>query len=165
MSSANKNLSVYNSNDIPSGKKKMVAIIVSEWNQEVTFALRDGAIKVLIENGVNIKDIIIEYVPGSVELTFASRIIADRTEVDAVIALGCVVRGETPHFNYVCDSVTYGISELNLTYDLPFIFGVLTVENQQQALDRAGGKHGNKGIECAVAALKMMHFNDKYPEE
>lgn len=164
MSSANHNLSSYNPDSIPSGKDKIVALVVSEWNQEITFALRDGAMQTLINHGINADDIIIEYVPGSVELTFASRIIADRMDVDAVLALGCVVRGETPHFNYVCDSVTYGISELNLTYDLPFIFGVLTVENQQQALDRAGGKHGNKGIECAVAALKMMAFTEKYPE-
>ncbi|MGL4411346.1 MAG: 6,7-dimethyl-8-ribityllumazine synthase, partial [Bacteroidales bacterium] len=97
-------------------------------------------------------------VPGSFELTFAAKQLADHKEIDAVIVLGCVVRGDTPHFDYVCDSVTQGITELNLMYDIPFIFGLLTTDNMQQAEDRAGGIHGNKGDECAISAIKMCDF-------
>jgi 6,7-dimethyl-8-ribityllumazine synthase len=161
MSTKKQNLSALDTKKVPSGKGKKVAIVVSEWNNEITFNLRDGAIDTLKKHGVGTKDIFVEYVPGTVELTYASKLFADNSEVDSVICFGCVIQGETPHFKYVCQSVTYGISELNLSYDIPFIFGVLTVNDQKQAADRAGGKHGNKGVECAVAALKMMELNKR----
>jgi len=151
-----------NKQSIPSGKNKTIAIIVSEWNSEITLALKDAAVKALLTNGVETNNIIVEYVPGSVELTFAAKIIAEQDIADSIICLGCVVKGETPHFDYVCQSVTYGITELNLSFDIPIIFGVLTVNTQQQAIDRAGGKLGNKGEECAIVALKMMSLTDKY---
>ncbi|PKP23083.1 MAG: 6,7-dimethyl-8-ribityllumazine synthase [Bacteroidetes bacterium HGW-Bacteroidetes-21] len=161
MSTKKQNLSALDTEKVPSGKGKKVAIVVSEWNNDITFALRDGAVQTLKKHGVAVKDIFVELVPGSVELTFAAKMVCENYEPDAVITLGCVVQGETPHFDYVCQSVTYGITELNLSYEVPFIFGVLTVNTQQQAIDRAGGKHGNKGVECAVAALKMMALVDK----
>lgn len=161
MSTRDSNLSKINSTGLSSGKGKKIGIVVAEWNSKITFLLRDGAVKVLKESGVKATDIKIEYVPGAIELTYGAKLFADNTTVDAVIVFGCVIKGETPHFDYVCQSVTYGISELNLSYDIPFIFGVLTVNTLQQAIDRSGGKYGNKGEECAMAALKMISLNKK----
>ena len=161
MATKNSNLSKVNSTDLPSGKGKKIGIVVAEWNNKITFLLRDGALKALKEAGVKTSDVMVEYVPGAIELTFGAKLFADNTEVDAVIVFGCVIKGETPHFDYVCDSVTYGISELNLSYDIPFIFGLLTVNSLQQAIDRSGGKYGNKGEECAMAALKMAALNKR----
>ena len=136
--------------------------MVSEWNQPVTYSLLKGATDTLIAAGVNEKDIIVEYVPGSVELTFGAKTIIEETLAHAVIVLGCVIQGETAHFDYVCDSVTQGVTTLNLEYDTPVIFGVLTTNNQEQAEARAGGTHGNKGEDCAIAALKMIALQEKY---
>ena len=130
-------------------------IVVSEWNQEITAALLDGTLSTLRKHGVKQENIQILTVPGSFELPFGARVLAEQFNPNAVICLGCVIQGETRHFDYICQGVTFGITELNLDYDIPFIFGVLTTEDQQQALDRAGGKHGNKGDEAAVTALKM----------
>ncbi|MDA3821635.1 MAG: 6,7-dimethyl-8-ribityllumazine synthase, partial [Bacteroidales bacterium] len=130
--------------------------VVSEWNEEVTAALTEGAVNTLKKHGCDEKNIVIMPVPGSFELTFGSRLIAEKNDLDAVIALGCVIQGETRHFDFICSSVSHGITELNLEFDIPFIFGVLTTDTQQQALDRAGGKHGNKGDEAAVTAIKMV---------
>ena len=130
-------------------------IVVSEWNQEITAALLDGTLSTLRNHGVKQENIQIKTVPGSFELPFGARILAEQFTPHAVICLGCVIQGETRHFDYICQGVTFGITELNLDYDIPFIFGVLTTEDHQQALDRAGGKHGNKGDEAAVTALKM----------
>ncbi len=111
--------------------------------------------KTLKKHGAAEKNIIVKHVPGSFELTIGAQFLAEYDDVDAVICLGCVIQGETPHFTYICQGVTQGITQLNLEYNIPFIFGVLTVNNKDQALDRAGGKHGNKGDEAAITAIKM----------
>lgn len=148
--------------ELPSGKDKIIGIVVSEWNSPITNSLLKGAVDTLIAAGVNEDDIIIEYVPGSVELTFGAKMLIEETLAHAVIVLGCVIQGETAHFDYVCDSVTQGITTLNIEYDSPVIFGVLTTNNQEQAEARAGGSHGNKGEDCAIAALKMIALQEKY---
>lgn len=147
---------------LPAGKNKVVGIVVSEWNAPITESLLKGATDTLIAAGVEQKDIIIEYVPGTVELTFGAKVLIEETLAHAVIVLGCVIQGDTRHFDYVCDSVTHGITELNLQYPTPVIFGVLTTENLEQAKARAGGTHGNKGEDCAIAALKMIALQEKY---
>lgn len=147
---------------LPTGKNKVVGIVVSEWNAPITESLLKGATDTLIAAGVEQKDIIIEYVPGTVELTFGAKVLIEETLAHAVIVLGCVIQGDTRHFDYVCDSVTQGITELNLQYPTPVIFGVLTTDNLEQAEARAGGTHGNKGEDCAIAALKMIALQEKY---
>lgn len=149
------NLSEYDVSAVPDANKMTFGIVVSDWNHEVTWALLEGAQKTLKKHGARSKNIIVKHVPGSFELTSGARMMADHYKPDAVICLGCVVQGETPHFKYICQGVTQGITMLNLQYKIPFIFGVLTTLNLQQALDRAGGKHGNKGDEAAVTAIKM----------
>jgi 6,7-dimethyl-8-ribityllumazine synthase len=149
------NLSEYDIESIPNTGKMKFGIVVSDWNKDVTWALLEGAEKTLKKHGAKSKNIIVKHVPGSFELTACARLFAENTDVDTVICLGCVIRGETPHFTYICQGVTQGITQLNLNYKIPFIFGVLTTENLQQAVDRAGGKHGNKGVEAAMTAIKM----------
>jgi len=139
-----------------------VGIVVAEWNSKITDALLNGAVEVLTNNNVKKENIIIKYVPGSIELTTGSKLFAECTNVDAVIVIGCVIQGETKHFDYVCLSVTKGITELNIKYNIPFIFCVLTTQNFQQAFERAGGKHGNKGVECALTALKMIELKESF---
>lgn len=156
MASSLKNLSSYDPSTIPDASKMKIGVVVSEWNEEVTAALAEGAINTLKKHGCTDENIFVMPVPGSFELTFGCRLVAEKHPLDAVIAIGCVIQGETRHFDFICQSVSNGIVELNLEYDIPFIFGVLTTENQQQALDRAGGKHGNKGDEAAVTAIKMV---------
>jgi len=155
MASSLKNLSDYDPADIPDGASMKFGIVVSEWNEEITAALLEGTLSTLSKHGVKQENIQIRTVPGSFELPFGARVLAEQFTPNAVICLGCVIQGETRHFDYICQGVTYGITELNLDYDIPFIFGVLTTEDPQQALDRAGGKHGNKGDEAAITALKM----------
>jgi 6,7-dimethyl-8-ribityllumazine synthase len=133
-------------------------IVVSEWNSNITASLCEGAVATLLEHGVDEKDITVKFVPGSFELTFGAAAFINQGEVDAVIVLGSVVRGETPHFDYVCQGVTQGIAQLNAMGDIPVIFGVLTTDNMEQAEERAGGKLGNKGSECAETAIKMINF-------
>ena len=147
---------------LPSGNDKIIGIVVSEWNAPITESLLKGATDTLISAGVKETDIIIEYVPGSVELTFGAKVLIEETLVHAVIVLGCVIQGDTRHFDYVCDSITQGVTNLNLNYETPVIFGVLTTENLEQAEARAGGTHGNKGEDCAIAALKMIALQEKY---
>jgi 6,7-dimethyl-8-ribityllumazine synthase len=149
------NLSDYDPDRVPSAVEMRFGIVVSEWNNEITMALLEGAIKTLKKHEVTDSNILIKHVPGSFELTLGAQFIAEYEDVDAVICLGCVIQGETPHFTYICQSVTHGITQLNLEYNIPFIFGVLTTNSQQQARDRAGGKLGNKGSEAAVTAIKM----------
>lgn len=158
MATAYQNLSEYDASKVPSAEDMHFGIVVAEWNYEITSALCKGAIDTLIKHGVDEKNITVRYVPGSFELTSGSKTMAESIDADAIIALGTVVQGETPHFDYVCQGVTYGISELNLSFDIPFIFGVLTTDTMQQAIDRAGGKHGNKGDEAAITAIKMVAF-------
>lgn len=157
-----KNLSSYDPDSIPSGKGKRVAIVVSEWNRSITGNLLKGAYNTLVKFGVDSDDIIIDYVPGSYELTFGAKVMIEKANVDSVIVLGCVIQGETPHFTFVCDSVTEGTTQLNLNYDIPVIFGLLTTNTQEQAIARSGGRHGNKGDEAAITALKMIELKERY---
>lgn len=139
--------------------KKKFAIVVAEWNEEITEALYEGAIASLLAHGVKQKHIIRKNVPGSYELTLGALWMAEEKSIDAVICLGCVIQGDTPHFDYICQAVALGITEVNIKTKKPVIFGVLTTLNQQQALDRAGGKLGNKGEEAALTAIKMLNFH------
>jgi 6,7-dimethyl-8-ribityllumazine synthase len=134
------------------------AIVVAEWNEEVTDALYHGAVSSLLAHGVKKENILKKLVPGSFELALGAQWMAEREGIDAVICLGCVIQGETPHFDYICQAVGYGIMEVGLKTGKPVIFGVLTTLNKQQALDRAGGKYGNKGEEAALTAIKMLSF-------
>lgn len=158
MASSSKNLSDYNSNNLPDVSKKRFAIVVSDWNEEVTGSLYSGAYETLLQHGVNPKNIVRKQVPGSFELSLAAQWCAQDEQIDAVICLGCVIQGETRHFDFICDAVAHGITQVSLKYNKPVIFGVLTPNTQQQALDRAGGKHGNKGDEAAITAIKMLGF-------
>jgi len=156
MASSVKNLSDYSSKNITDISNKVFAIIVSEWNTEVTESLYNGAYQTLLSHGAAKENIVRVDVPGSYELTLGAQKLAQRTDVDAVICIGCVVQGETKHFDFICDAVAHGITNVSIKYDKPVIFGVLTPNTQQQALDRAGGKHGNKGDEAAITAIKML---------
>lgn len=156
-----KNLSSYNHNKVPDASEMTFGILVSEWNEEVTFALRDGAVKTLIKHGAKEENITIEYVPGTFELTKGANLLL-RKNFDAIIALGCVIRGGTPHFDFICQGVTYGLSKINSENASPVIFGVLTTDTQEQAIDRSGGKMGNKGDEAAITAIKMIKLSQKY---
>ena len=157
-----KNLSSYDPDSVPNGNGKRVAIVVSEWNRSITGNLLKGAYNTLVKFGVDSNDIVIEYVPGSFELTFGAKVLIEKANVDSVIILGCVIQGETPHFTFVCDSVTEGTTQLNLNYDIPVIFGLLTTNTQDQAIARSGGRHGNKGDEAAITALKMIDLKERY---
>lgn len=139
-------------------RKKVFAIVVADWNEEVTESLFAGAYQSLVENGVPKANIIRKNVPGTFELSLGALWMAEKKSIDAVICLGCVIQGETPHFNYICQGVAYGITEAALKTRKPVIFGVLTTLNKQQALARAGGKFGNKGEEAALTAIKMLEF-------
>jgi 6,7-dimethyl-8-ribityllumazine synthase len=156
MATSLKNLSDYNSDFIPSAAGMRFGIAVSEWNHEITNLLLKGSIDTLLKHHADLNHIRVNYVPGSFELTSGARMLADTGQFDAIICIGCVIRGETPHFDYICQSVTQGITWLNLQYHIPFIFGILTVNTLQQAKDRAGGKYGNKGDEAAITAIKMI---------
>ncbi|HCC86287.1 MAG TPA: 6,7-dimethyl-8-ribityllumazine synthase [Porphyromonadaceae bacterium] len=156
------NLSSYDPHTVPSGEGKRVGIVVSEWNYSVTGSLLNGALNTLLKFGVREEDIIVEHVPGSVELTYGARLLIEKAAVESVIILGCVIKGETPHFNYVCDSVTQGCTDLNLQQEVPVIFGLLTTLTLDQAKARSGGRHGNKGDEAAITALKMMALHSRY---
>ena len=138
--------------------KKNFAIVVAEWNEEITEALYEGAYNGLIELGAGKKNIERINVPGTFELTLGALKAAERKHIDAVICIGCVIQGDTPHFDYICQGVTYGITEVNIKTGKPVIFGVLTVLNKKQALERAGGKLGNKGEEAAVTAVRMLEI-------
>jgi 6,7-dimethyl-8-ribityllumazine synthase len=156
MASSEKNLSEFEGSDIPNGAGMRIAIVVSEWNAGITGARFDGAVRTLVNHHVKKDDIIISKVPGSYELTLASQFLCEDESIEAVIALGCVIKGETKHFDFICDAVAHGITNVSLKYNKPVIFGVLTTDDLQQAKERSGGKHGNKGDEAAVTALKMI---------
>lgn len=151
-----KNLSSYDPSKTPCGKGHKVGIVYAEWNEEITHALRDGAVKTLRDNGVNEEDITVASVPGSFELIFGASQMVKSGKYDAVIAIGCVIRGDTPHFDYICEGVTAGLSKLNVEYDVPVIFGLITTNTLLQAQERSGGRLGNKGDECAVTALHII---------
>lgn len=158
---ATQNLSAYDLNAVPSARGMRFGIVAAEWNAEVTNALAKGALDTLIRHGAQESDIIFKHVPGTFELPMGGQLMAEYTDVDAVILIGCVIQGETRHFDFICQGVTQGTVDLNLKYNKPFIFGVLTTDNLQQALDRAGGKLGNKGDEAAVTAIKMVDLQKK----
>ncbi len=159
MATENKNLSQYNKNQIPNAKNFRFGIVVSEWNQNITFALQKGAIDTLLDCGALKENIKTYYVPGSFELIFgAKKLLQEDKSLHAVIVIGSVIKGETMHFDFVCQGVTQGIKDLNVLYDVPTIFCLLTDNNMQQSIERSGGKHGNKGIEAAITAIKMIDF-------
>lgn len=155
MASALKNLSSYDENSIPSAENMSFGIVVSEWNADITHALYEGCFDTLVKHGVKEDHIHTIQVPGSFELPTGARLLASKHKVDAVICLGCVIKGETKHDEYINNAVAMGLVNLSLASGQPFIFGVLTPNNQEQARDRAGGKHGNKGVEAAISAIRM----------
>jgi 6,7-dimethyl-8-ribityllumazine synthase len=179
MATALKNLSEYTSSGFGDLSQTRIGIVVSEWNDEITNALFQGAMETLLKEGVKQENIVVKTVPGSFELTIGAQRLLEqynaktnrdskwgtqlvapkqfyRSELNAVICLGCVIQGETRHFDFICEAVANGITNVSIKYNRPVIFGVLTTDNLQQAIDRSGGKHGNKGIEAAITALKML---------
>lgn len=158
MATSLKNLSQHSDSNVKDIHDKKFGIIVSEWNEEVTESLYNGALETLLKYGAERHHIYRKNVPGSFELPLAAQWMAQVDEIDAVICIGCVIQGETKHFDFICQAVAQGITEVGLKYNKPVIFGVLTPNTQQQALDRAGGKHGNKGDEAAISAIKMLGF-------
>ena len=155
MASALQNLSSYDTEKVPNGNGKSFGIAVAEWNKHITFELLKGCMETLIQHGVSENDIHVHFVPGTFELPFAGKKLAQQHHLAGVICLGCVIKGETDHDIYINTSVANALQTLNIESYIPFIFGVLTPNNEAQALDRAGGKHGNKGVEAAMTALKM----------
>lgn len=155
MASAQKNLSEYNDNNIPDAAALKFGIVVSEWNTIITHALYQGCFDTLIKHGAKEENIRTIQVPGSFELPAGAKMLAGSRRFDAVICLGCVIKGETKHDEYINHAVATGLTGLSIASGIPFIFGVLTPDNMEQALDRSGGKHGNKGIEAAVTAIRM----------
>ncbi|MEZ4852680.1 6,7-dimethyl-8-ribityllumazine synthase [Flavobacterium sp.] len=155
MATENKNLSQYDKATIPNAELFRFGIVVSEWNETITEGLFNGAKTALLDCGALEKNIIRWNVPGSFELIFAAKKMLEHRDVDCVIVIGSVIKGETMHFDFVCEGVTQGIKDLNVNYSKPTIFCVLTDNTMQQSIDRSGGKHGNKGTEAAIAAIKM----------
>ena len=155
-------LSKYDATVLPNADvliRQRYAIIVADWNSEITFALAQGAIDTFRKHGVEEENILVQHVPGTVELTYAAaRMIEEYADMDAIVVIGCVIQGDTPHFDYVCQSVTQGVTILNAQGNVPVIFSVLTTLDKQQALDRAGGRLGNKGVEGAYTAIRMANL-------
>lgn len=159
------NLSDYKPLKIDDADSFRIGIVVSEWNDFVTHNLRDGALEVLKTEGVKDENIKVFSVPGAFELNYASMQLCKERKFDAVIAIGCVIRGETPHFDYVCSAVAQGIKDCNILTDVPTIFCLLTDDNKEQSIARSGGSLGNKGVEAAVTALQMIDFKKKLSEK
>ncbi len=159
MASTGKDLSDYDKNRVPNAKEFRFGLVVAEWNEEITEGLCRGAIEALKANGVLEEKIVRWNVPGSFELIYACKKMQESFDMlDAIIAIGSVIEGETKHFEYVCQGVAHGIKDLNVQHDIPVIFCVLTDQNMQQAIDRSGGKHGNKGTESGITAIKMAQL-------
>jgi 6,7-dimethyl-8-ribityllumazine synthase len=158
MATINNNLSEYDISSVPNGSKMVVGIVVAEWNEKITKGLLNGAYTSLLKHGVTENNITVQFVPGAFELPLGAQILLEKINLDAVICLGSVIQGETKHFDFVCQGTALGIKDVALKYNKPVIFGVLTDNNEQQAIDRSGGKHGNKGDEAAITAIKMVHF-------
>lgn len=152
------NLSDYDPNNVPDASNMCFGIVVAEWNPEITGALLEGVVNTLQKHGAQLENIHVKSVPGSFELIYGARQMSLNDGYDAIIILGSVIRGETPHFDYICQGVTYGIARLNTISEVPVIYGLLTTNDLQQAKDRSGGKLGNKGDECAIDAIKMAKF-------
>lgn len=159
MASAQQNLSSTSIKKLPSAADMVIGVVVSDWNKEVTSRLLEGACSTLLRAGCKPQNIYVRHVPGAFELPLAAQFFAQNSDIDGVITLGCVVRGDTPHFDYVCSGTTQGIMNVQLTWNIPVTFGLLTVENQQQALDRCGGIHGNKGDEAAATLIEMINLH------
>jgi 6,7-dimethyl-8-ribityllumazine synthase len=155
MASALKNLSAYDPSQLPSAAEMVFAIVVADWNAHITHILYEGCYETLVQNGALPENIHTMQVPGSFELPAGARMLAGRHNPDAVICLGCVIKGETNHNEYINQAVAMGLTNLSIASGRAFIFGVLTPNDEQQALDRAGGKYGNKGVEAAVTAIRM----------
>ena len=162
MATVNKNLSIYDKTTISNAKDFRFGIVVSEWNSEITEGLFLGAKEALLDCGAEEKNIIRWNVPGSFELIFGCKKMTKDQNIDAVIAIGSVIQGETKHFDFVCSATAQGIKDLNIQNDTPVIFCVLTDNTMQQAIDRSGGKHGNKGTEAAIAAIKMAALVENF---
>lgn len=158
MATALRNLSEYNKDTLPNGADFRIGIVVSEWNDSITLNLLKGAKETLLANGVKEENIIVRFVPGAFELPLAAQWMCEFQKVDGVISIGVVIQGETKHFDFVCDGTTQGIKDVNLKFSTPIAFCLLTDTTMQQSIDRSGGIHGNKGIECAVACLKMVEL-------
>ena len=156
MATVNKNLNDFSSDITTDLKGKTFGIVVAEWNEEITKALYQGAYDYLLKLGVWESNIITKQVPGSFELTFAAQHLAKDENIDAIICLGCVIKGETKHDEYISNAVAHGLTDVSLKFDKPVIFGLLTTNTHQQAIDRCGGKHGNKGTEAAMTAVRML---------
>ena len=155
---ATKNFSEYNAAKVPDASNMCFGIVVAEWNPEITGALLEGTVSTLEKHGALPENIHVKTVPGSFELIYGAQQMCKNDGFDAVIVLGSVIRGETPHFDYICEGVTFGIAKLNASQNIPVVYGLLTTNDLQQAKDRSGGKLGNKGDECAVVAIKMAKF-------
>ena len=161
MATAKKNLSDLESIPLSNPSKIKIGIVVSEWNDNITNRLTEGAISALKQNNISKDNIIIHRVPGTFELPLGAQYLLENNLVHGVITIGCVIQGETKHFDFVCQGATQGIVQVGLRYNKPVTFCVLTDQNEQQSMDRSGGKHGNKGIECAISCLKMIHLKDE----
>lgn len=162
MASELKNLSAFEGSEIPDATEMKFGIVWAEWNYEITNGLMQGAYKTLIKHGAKPENITTKTVPGAFELPLGAQYLSESGNIDAVICIGCVIQGDTKHFDFICDAVAKGITNLNLKYNKPFIFGVLTTNTMEQAKDRTGGKHGNKGDEAAVTAIKMLALRDSF---
>tara|TARA_B100000809_G_C15001348_1_gene481658 strand:+ start:247 stop:741 length:495 start_codon:yes stop_codon:yes gene_type:complete len=161
MATENKNLSFYNKEEIPNGADFKIGIVVSEWNYDITGNLLKGAKETLLDNGVLDENIIVKHVPGAFELPLGCQFMLEGDDdLDGVVAIGCVIQGETKHFDFVCQGATQGIMRVNMEYNTPVTFCLLTDNNKQQSIERSGGKHGNKGTECAVSLLKMIGLQE-----
>jgi 6,7-dimethyl-8-ribityllumazine synthase len=156
MATALRNLSDYIQEEVPNGAGFKIGIVVSEWNDSITLNLLEGARSALKDNGVHEEDILVHFVPGAFELPLGAQFMCEYANIDGAIAIGVVIQGETRHFDFVCDGATQGIKDVNLKYNVPVAFCLLTDNTLQQSIDRSGGIHGNKGIECAIACLKMV---------
>lgn len=155
MASALKNLSAYDDGSLPAADEMLFGIVVADWNPRITHALYEGCYDTLLKHGAKAENIHTMQVPGSFELPAGARLLVAKHNVDAVICLGCVIKGETSHNEYINHAVANGLVNLSIATGRPYIFGLLTTDNEQQALDRAGGQHGNKGVEAAVTAIRM----------
>ncbi len=158
MATAYHHLSDYDAATVPSAEGMRFGIVVADWNDSYTYAMADAAVATLKRHGAAADDIVVKHVPGSFELVYGATWMVDKAEVDAVIAIGCVIRGDTPHFDYICQGTTQGLAELNLRGNVPVIYGLLTCNTPEQAEARTGGTLGNKGDECAITAIKMVAY-------
>lgn len=162
MATEGRNLSEFNKDFVPNGADFKVGIVVSEWNYAITLNLLKGAKQTLLDAGVKEEHIVVRFVPGAFELPLGSQYLLEYSDVDGVVAIGVVIQGETKHFDFVCEGATQGIKDVSLKYNKPVAFCVLTDNTMQQSIDRSGGKHGNKGVECAIACLKMIDLKRQF---